>query len=104
MENFDFKTLLADKGYDSHDIVYYAGSDNAVISPRSMQKKPRKFDAALYKERTLVERMFNKLTHFRRVAPRDDTLAHAFLFLSSFGCITHNTKVNLNVDMPKMTI
>ncbi|PPE03452.1 hypothetical protein HCUR_01107 [Holospora curviuscula] len=26
IENFDFKTLLADKGYDADDIVHYTGT------------------------------------------------------------------------------
>ncbi|MGL5719322.1 MAG: IS5/IS1182 family transposase, partial [Alphaproteobacteria bacterium] len=47
--------------------------------PRSMRKSPRIYDKDLYKERNLVERMFNKLKHFRRVAPRYDKLAIAFL-------------------------
>ncbi|PPE03704.1 hypothetical protein HCUR_00843 [Holospora curviuscula] len=46
-----------------------------------MRKNPREFDADLYTERTLVERMFNKLKYFRRFVPRYETLVHAF-FLS----------------------
>ncbi|PPE04019.1 transposase [Holospora curviuscula] len=81
MKNFDFKTLLADKSYDADDIVHYAGSNKAIIPPppRSMQKNLREFDAGLYKEHNLVEQMFNKLTYFMRIAPRDETLVHAFL-------------------------
>ncbi|RUQ97297.1 transposase, partial [Legionella septentrionalis] len=33
----------------------------------------------IYKERNLIERMFNKLKHFRRVATRYDKLAQSFL-------------------------
>ncbi|PPE03221.1 transposase [Holospora curviuscula] len=92
MENFYFKMLVVYKDYDADDIVHYAGSNKAIILSRSMRKNSREFDAALYKERTLVEQMFNKLTHFRRVASRYDTLVHAFLCLSSFCCITHILK------------
>ncbi|PPE05296.1 hypothetical protein [Holospora curviuscula] len=70
-----------DQSYDADDIVYYAGSDNAIIPSRSMRKNSREFDADLYTERTLVERMVNTLTHFRRISPKEDTLVHAF-FLS----------------------
>nr|WP_207760954.1 hypothetical protein [Holospora curviuscula] len=49
MENFDFKTLLANKSYDADEIVHYAGSNKAVILIRSMRKNLREFDAALYK-------------------------------------------------------
>ncbi|PPE03451.1 hypothetical protein HCUR_01106 [Holospora curviuscula] len=51
-------------------LAHYTGSNKAVIPPRSMRKNPREFDADLYKERTLVEPMFKKLTHFRRFAPQ----------------------------------
>lgn len=71
--------LLADKGYDANYIVEYVGIDKAVIPSRSMRINPRKYDYELYKERNLVERMFNKLKHFRRVATRYDKLATAFL-------------------------
>jgi transposase len=73
------KKLLADKGYDANYIVEYVGEEKAVIPPRSMRKNPREYDHELYKERNLVERMFNKLKHFRRVATRYDKLATAFL-------------------------
>ncbi|RUR00338.1 transposase, partial [Legionella septentrionalis] len=39
----------------------------------------REYDKDIYKERNLIERMFNKLKHFRRVATRYDKLAQSFL-------------------------
>jgi transposase len=36
-------------------------------------------DFALYRERNLAERFFNKLKHFRAVATRYDKLARNFL-------------------------
>ena len=79
IEGHEFQALLADKGYDADYIVTAAGKAQAVIPPRSMRKTPRAYDTELYKERNLVERMFNKLKHFRRVATRYDKLAIAFL-------------------------
>lgn len=79
IKGFKMKALLADKGYDANYIVEAIGEAEAVIPPRSMRKKPRNYDKDLYKERNLVERMFNKLKHFRRVASRYDKLAIAFL-------------------------
>ena len=70
---------MADKGYDADYIVEYAGLDKTVIPSRSMRKNPRDHDYELYKERNLVERMFNKIKHFRRVATRYDKLSVAFL-------------------------
>jgi transposase len=79
IEGFKMKALLADKGYDADYIVAAIGEAEAVIPPRSMRKTPRTYDKDLYKERNLVERMFNKLKHFRRVSTRYDKLAIAFL-------------------------
>ena len=71
--------MLADKGYDADYIVDFVGKDKAVIPPRSMRKNPRGYDKTLYKERNLIERMFNKLKHWRRVATRYDKTDSAFL-------------------------
>lgn len=50
-----------------------------VIPPKSNRKDARSFDKDLYKERNMIERMFNKLKHFRRVATRYDKTASAYL-------------------------
>jgi transposase len=76
IEGFEMEALLADKGYDADYIVEAIGGAQAVIPPRSTK---RPYDQELYKERNHVERMFNKLKHFRRVATRYDKLAIAFL-------------------------
>jgi putative transposase len=45
-----------------------------VIPPKFNRRAPLPYDKALYKERNLVERFFNKLKQFRRVATRYDKL------------------------------
>jgi transposase len=72
------KALLADKGYDANYMVWLLPKE-AVIPPRSQRKSPRDYDRELYKERNLIERMFNKLKHFRRAATRYDKLDIAYL-------------------------
>ena len=52
---------------------------DVVIPSRSRRKVQRKYDKALYKERNLIERMFNKMKHFRRVATRYDKLDIAYM-------------------------
>jgi transposase len=47
----------------------------AVIPPRSNRKTPRDYDKDIYKERNLVERLFQKLKEYRRVATRYERLA-----------------------------
>ena len=50
-----------------------------MIPPKANRKMPRPCDFALYCERNLVERFFNKLKHFRAIATRYDKLARNFL-------------------------
>ena len=63
---------IADKGYDSDDLVRAIESSGAaaVIPPRSNRKEPRDYDKHLYRERNLVERFLNKVKNCRRVATR----------------------------------
>ncbi len=81
IEGKNMEALIADKGYDANYMIEAAEAVNAepVIPPRSNRKTPREYDKELYKERNLIERMFNKIKHFRRVATRYDKLAIAFL-------------------------
>jgi transposase len=81
IEGQDMSALIADKGYDANYMVDAAKcvKAEAVIPPRSQRKTPRDYDKELYKERNLIERMFNKLKHFRRVATRYDKLDIAYL-------------------------
>ena len=50
-----------------------------VIPPKRNRKVQRSYDIDLYKERNLVERFFNKLKQFRRVATRYDKLLVNFV-------------------------
>jgi len=66
--------VIADKGYDAdhlRDAIGDTGAE-AVIPPRSNRRTSRPCDKALYRERNLAERFFNKLKQFRRVATRYD--------------------------------
>jgi transposase len=47
--------------------------------PAQNRKDPICFSKYLYKARNLVERFFNKIKHFRRIATRYDKLAEKFL-------------------------
>jgi transposase len=50
--------------------------------------EPRETDFALYRERNLVERFFNKLKHFRAIATRYDKTARNFLAAVQLVAIT----------------
>src|SRR5215831_757585 len=73
--------LIADKGYDSDAFVekLEARDITPVIPPKANRKEIRDCDFALYCERNLVERFFNKIKHYRAIATRFDKLANTFL-------------------------
>jgi transposase len=81
LEYADPGALLADKAYDADSLI---GSLNQrtitpVIPPKANRKVKRDCDFALYCERNLVERFFNKIKHYRAIATRYDKLARNFL-------------------------
>ena len=81
--------LLADKGYDADHFAdsLIARAIKVVIPPKSNRKVKRDCDFALYCERNLVERFFNKLKHFRAIATRYDKLARNFLGGVQLACV-----------------
>ena len=81
IEGFQADYVIADKGYDSDAFVQAINSTGAeaVIPPRSNRKKMRSYDEELYKDRNLVERLFQKLKHYRRIATRYERLARNYL-------------------------
>jgi putative transposase len=54
--------------------------------PKANRKTKRACDFALYRERNLVERFFNKLKHFEAIATRYDKLARNFLAGVQLAC------------------
>lgn len=73
--------VLADRAYDADrlmDAILDAGAE-PVIPPRRHRKHQHAYDKALYKERNVIERFFNKLKQFRRVATRYDKLLVNFI-------------------------
>jgi transposase len=81
LENVDPDTLLGDKAYDADPLINTLAQRGItpVIPPKANRKQPRACDFALYCERNLIERFFNKLKHFRAIATRYDKLAKIFL-------------------------
>jgi transposase len=73
--------LIADKGYDANALREAVAQRGAWanIPPKANRKTPICFSKHLYKARNLVERSFNKIKQFRRIATRYDKLAETFL-------------------------
>ena len=81
IEGLEAEAAIADKGYDAdhlRDSLAQAGAE-VVIPPKRNRKAQRHYDVHLYKERNRIERFFNKLKQFRRVATRYDKLLVNFM-------------------------
>jgi transposase len=71
----------ADKSYDSDAIradLTRRGIE-PVIPPLRCRKEAIPYDKRTYRQRNRVERLFNRLKQFRRVATRYDKLDETFL-------------------------
>lgn len=74
------KAVLADKGYDSDDVrsSLLLKGILPIIPPKANRKQPIPCDFVAYRDRNRVERMFNRLKQFRRIATRYDKTALSF--------------------------
>jgi transposase len=80
--------VMADRGYDSSSIVaaIEAIGAEAVIPSKINRKVQRPHDRTLYKLRNRIERCFNRLKHFRRLATRYCKQKTAFQATVSLAC------------------
>ncbi|MGI9383411.1 MAG: IS5 family transposase [Methyloligellaceae bacterium] len=80
--------VIADKAYDSNAIraLIAAAGANAVIPCNPTRKRLIPYDFQIYKARNRIERCFNKLKHFRRIATRYDRRAVYFLAFIHIAC------------------
>ena len=74
------ESAALDKGYDADRIRERLAADGieSVIPPISTRSKKLHYDEVLYRERNRIERFFNKLKQFRRMATRYDKLQKTF--------------------------
>ena len=87
--------LLADKGYDSNEIVAaaLASGINPVIPPRSNRREPRAYDVDLYKLRHLVENAFLDFKQWQGVATRYAKRSASFLAVCQIRALVLWTKL-----------
>ena len=81
IEDVECERVVADKGYDAdwlREYIVQCGA-MAVIPPKSNRKRQYWYDERIYKERHLVECLFNKAKQFRRVFSRYDKFADTYL-------------------------
>jgi transposase len=65
--------VVADKAYDSDPLRKQIRRQGAKpVIPSRANKRTRRYDQTLYKLRNVIERFFNRVKHYRRVATRYD--------------------------------
>ena len=81
--------VLADKAYDADWIREHIEAQGAAPNiPDKVNRKYRHcFSRSLYKERNLIERFFNKIKQFRRIATRYEKLGANFLAMAKLAAI-----------------
>jgi transposase len=78
IDTLDDRALFTDRS-ETRD---YSAETKAVIPSNRSRRRRFRHDKALYRERNRIERCFNKLKHFRRLATRYDCRAvHYLAFL-----------------------
>jgi transposase len=94
VEGINAGSLIADKGYDSDEIVERAEASGieAVIPPKKNRKKQREYDKYLYRLRHLVENAFLHLKAWRGIATRYAKNTTSFLAAVHIRCIAIWTK------------
>ena len=75
------RRLIADRGYDANHLRRFLAEQQAeaVIPSTTSRRAPIPYDAAAYKDRNRIERMWCRLKDWRRIATRYDKLARNYL-------------------------
>ena len=84
---YEAEAVIADRGYDADWLVEQieAAGAEPVIPPKANRTEQRAYDANLYADRNgrtvhgPIERLFNRLKHYRRVATRYEKLGRNYL-------------------------
>jgi transposase len=80
--------VVADRGYDARailDLIAACGGRGHIPTQRD-RKAQRTVDPGLYRQRNIVERFFNKIKHFRKIATRYEKSARNYLAAVLMGC------------------
>lgn len=83
------RRVVGDKGYSSGNIRRYLRRRGIrlTIPRKSNECRRGKFDKSIYRQRNLVERCFNRLKQFRRIATRYEKNAHNYLAMLTLASI-----------------
>jgi transposase len=89
IEGFEADYLLADRGYDTDEIIRTARAAGMapVIPPKKNRIQQRVYDAEIYKIRHLVENAFLYLKQWRGIATRYAKRSSSFLAAVQIRCM-----------------
>ena len=98
LASYEPKYVIADKGYDSDDLIEVIAEHGAkaVIPPRSNRHEKRRYSKRRYKTRNLVERFFNRIKHYRRIATRYEKTARNYLTFVNLAATLVSLGVTVN--------
>ena len=84
------KRIVGDKGYSSRKIRRYLRQRGMryTIPRKQNERRTGRFDRAIYRLRTRVERLINRLKQFRRVATRYEKRADNYAAMWILAAIT----------------
>ena len=96
VEGIDAEYLLADKAYDTDEIIEGAQDSGAepVIPPKSNRKVQREYDKDIYKLRHLIENAFLHIKRWRGIATRYAKNAASFLAAIQIRCLVLWTEIS----------
>lgn len=78
--NLSPQFVVADKAYDSDPLRKQIRRQGAKpVIPSREKTRARRYDRTLYKLRNVIERFFNRVKHYRRVATRYDKTDQNYL-------------------------
>ncbi len=88
IEDEQTEAVVADKAYDSDWLIAFIEQAGAqvIIPPKANRLEQRAYDENLYADRNKVERFFNRLKHYRRLATRYEKTARNFLAFWQLAC------------------
>jgi transposase len=92
IEGIAFGALIADKAFDSNEIVAELNDRGAkvVIAQHPRRTKPLDIDREMYKWRHLIENFFCKLKEFKRIALRSDKTDESYASMIHLAAVINS--------------
>jgi transposase len=94
IEGIAFGAMIADKAFDSNELVAELDGRGAkvVISQHPRRTKPLDIDREVYKWRHLIENFFCRLKEFKRIAMRSDKTDQSFAGMIDIAAAVINSR------------